>query len=157
MTLKLATEFDFSSEMLMHIRHGVLLHDIGKLGVPDNILFKPDKLTDEEWVVVRGIPPSPSKCSLPFNILTERSIFHTAITKNGMVRAIRRGLSGEQIPLEARIFAVVDVWDALISDRPYRKAWTRKKALKHIQSLAGTHFDARVVERFVKEVADENK
>jgi len=150
MTLKLAADFDFSGEMLMHIRRGALLHDIGKLGVPDNILLKPDKLTDEEWVLMKKHPTFAFEMIAPIQYLSRAINIPYCHHEKWDGTGYPRGLSGEQIPLEARIFTIVDVWDALTSDRPYRKAWTKEKAMEHIQSLAGTHFDPTVVERFLE-------
>ncbi|HUI88132.1 MAG TPA: PAS domain S-box protein [Anaerolineales bacterium] len=149
MTMKLAVDFGFSGEMLMHIRRGALLHDIGKLGVPDNILLKPDTLTDEEWIVMKKHP------TFAFEMLSSIQYLNRALNipychhEKWDGTGYPRGLRGEQIPLEARIFAVVDVWDAITSDRPYRKAWAKGQAMEHIRTLAGTHFDPVVVERFL--------
>ena len=150
MTMKLAADFDFSGEMLMHIRHGALLHDIGKLGVPDHILLKPDTLTDEEWGWMKKHPTFAFEMLAPIQYLNRAINIPYCHHEKWDGTGYPRGLSGEQIPLEARIFAVVDVWDAITSDRPYRKAWTQEKAMEYIRSLAGTHFDPAVVERFVE-------
>src|SRR5271157_5910239 len=139
-----------SGEMLMHIRHGALLHDIGKLGVPDNILLKPDKLTDEEWLLMKKHPTFAFEMLAPIQYLNRAMNIPYCHHEKWDGTGYPRGLSGEQIPLEARIFAVVDVWDAITSDRPYRKAWTNEKAMEHIRSLAGTHFDPRIAERFLE-------
>ncbi len=150
MTMKLAADFDFSGEMLMHIRHGALLHDIGKLGIPDHILLKPDTLTVEEWVWMKKHPTFAFEMLAPIQYLNRAINIPYCHHEKWDGTGYPRGLSGEQIPLEARIFAVVDVWDAITSDRPYRKAWTQEKAMEYIRSLAGTHFDPAVVERFVE-------
>ncbi len=157
MTLKLATDFDFSGEMLMHIRHGALLHDIGKLGVPDNILLKPGKLTDEEWILMKKHPTFAFEMLSPIQYLNRAMNIPYCHHEKWDGTGYPRGLSGEQIPLEARIFAVVDVWDAITSDRPYRKAWTDETSMEHIRSLAGTHFDPRIVERFLELKQEENR
>jgi len=157
MTLKLAADFDFSGEMLMHIRHGALLHDIGKLGVPDNILLKPDKLTDEEWLLMKKHPTFAFEMLAPIQYLNRAINIPYCHHEKWDGTGYPRGLSDEQIPLEARIFAVVDVWDAITSDRPYRKAWTNEKAMEHIRSLAGTHFDPRIAERFLELKKEENR
>ena len=148
--MKLAVDFDFSGEMLMHIRRGALLHDIGKLGVPDNILLKPGKLTDEEWVIMKRHPTFAFEMLAPIQYLSRALNIPYCHHEKWDGTGYPRGLSGEQIPLEARIFAIVDVWDALTSDRPYRKAWTKERTLEYIQSLASTHFDPVVVERFLE-------
>ncbi len=149
MTMKLAADFGFSGEMLMHIRRGALLHDIGKLGVPDSILLKHDSLNDDEWAVMKKHPAFAFEMLAPIRYLNRAINIPYCHHEKWDGTGYPRGLKGEQIPLEARIFAVVDVWDALTSDRPYRKAWTPQKALNHIQSLANTHFDPAVVERFM--------
>jgi putative nucleotidyltransferase with HDIG domain len=150
MTLQLARRLEFNDEELIPIRRGALLHDIGKMGVPDSILNKPGPLTEEEWASMRKHP------QLAYDLLSPISYLHKALDipychhEKWDGTGYPRGLKGEQIPLSARIFAVVDVWDALTSDRPYRKAWTDKKALKHIQEQAGKHFDAQVVKIFLE-------
>ena len=134
----------------MQIRRGALLHDIGKLGVPDNILLKPDKLTDEEWVIMRKHPTFAFEMLSPIHYLNQAINIPYCHHEKWDGTGYPRGLSGERIPLEARIFAVVDVWDALTSDRPYRKAWSREKTIEHIRSLSGTHFDPQVVDKFLE-------
>ncbi len=148
-TVDLARSFGLSERDLVQVRWGALLHDIGKMGVPDGILLKPGALTDEEWVVMKKHP------GLAYEMLSPIRYLHGALDIpychhewwDGT--GYPRGLKGEEIPLAARIFAVVDVWDALISDRPYRPAWTKEKALEHIQTGSGTHFDPQVVIKFV--------
>ena len=149
MTMTLAADFDFSGDMLMHIRRGALLHDIGKLGVPDTILLKPDKLTDEEWAIMKKHPTFAFEMLSPIQYLSRAVNIPYCHHEKWDGTGYPRGLSGEQIPLEARIFAVVDVYDALTSDRPYRKAWSKEKALEYIRSQAGIHLDPVVVERFL--------
>ncbi len=154
--LKLAADFGFSGEMLMNIRRGALLHDIGKLGVPDNILLKPDKLTDDEWEIMKKHPTFAFEMLAPIEYLNHSINIPYCHHEKWDGTGYPRGMRGEQIPLEARIFAVVDVWDALTSDRPYRKAWTKEKVTEYIRSLAGTHFDPAVVERFLELQKKEN-
>ncbi|MDE3090315.1 MAG: PAS domain S-box protein, partial [Chloroflexota bacterium] len=149
-TMRLARAMGVGDAELVHMRHGALLHDIGKMGVPDSILLKPDKLTDAEWVTMRQHP------QLAYDMLSPINYLHAALDipychhEKWDGTGYPRGLKGEQIPLAARVFAIVDVWDALRSDRPYRKAWARDTALEHIRGLAGTHFDPKVVEEFLK-------
>ena len=150
-SLELARRMGFSEDELVHVRRGALLHDIGKIGVPDNILLKADKLTDEEWVIMRKHPTFAYELISPIQYLKAAAVdipycHHEKWDGTGYPR----GLKGEQIPLVARIFAIVDVWDALTSDRPYRPAWSKKEAIEYIHSLAGTHFDPQVVEAFLK-------
>ena len=149
MTMTLATDFGFPGDMLMHIRRGALLHDIGKLGVPDTILFKSDELTDEEWAIMKKHPTFAFEMLSPIQYLSRAVNIPYCHHERWDGTGYPRGLSGEQIPLEARIFAVVDVYDALTSDRPYRKAWSKEKALEYIRSQAGIHLDPVVVERFL--------
>jgi PAS domain S-box-containing protein len=145
MTVKLGRAFGLSNMELVQVRWGALLHDIGKLGVPDEILLKPGPLTDEEWVMMKRHP------DLAYEMLSPINYLHAALDipychhEKWDGSGYPRGLKGEQIPLTARIFAVVDVWDALNSDRPYRAAWPKEKVLDYIRSLAGTHFDPQVV------------
>jgi len=147
-TLRLARELGIAENQMAHIRRGALLHDIGKMGVPDNILLKPSRLNSGEWAVIRKHP------IYAYNLLSLIEFLRPALDIpychhekwNG--KGYPRGLEGEQIPLPARIFAVTDVWDALCSDRPYRRAWPEEQARKHIHSLSGVHFDPQVVEAF---------
>jgi len=151
MTVKLARRFGLSEEDLAQVRWGALLHDIGKMGVPDNILLKPGPLTDEEWVVMKKHPVFAYEMLSPIRYLIKALDIPYCHHEKWDGTGYPRGLKGTQIPLVARIFAVVDVWDALISDRPYRRAWSEKKALQYIQSEAGTHFDPQVVKEFLVE------
>ena len=137
--------FGIKDEDLVSIRRGALLHDIGKMGIPDSILLKPDALTDDEWAIMRKHP------MLAFELLSAIRYLRSAIDipychhEKWDGTGYPRGLKGEQIPLPARIFAVVDVWDALTSDRPYRKAWPKEKTIEYIKSQAGKHFDPQVL------------
>jgi HD-GYP domain-containing protein (c-di-GMP phosphodiesterase class II)/HAMP domain-containing protein len=150
MTVKISKEMGIDDSELVHIRRGALLHDIGKLGVPDHVLFKPDKLSDEEWALMKRHP------EIAYNILSPISYLKPAIDipychhEKWDGTGYPRGLRGEQIPLSARIFAVVDIWDALLSDRPYRPAWPKEKVKEHILSLSGSHFAPEVVEAFIR-------
>ncbi len=150
MTLTLAQAMGMTDEELVHVRRGALLHDIGKMGIPDSILFKPGELTEEEWAVVRQHPVFARQMlvSIPFL----RPALHIPYCHHERWdgTGYPQGLKGEQIPLAARIFAVVDVYDALCSDRPYRRAWPEEKARAYIQEQAGKQFDPRVVELFLK-------
>jgi HD-GYP domain-containing protein (c-di-GMP phosphodiesterase class II) len=150
LTLELARSMGIDGSRLAHIRRGILLHDIGKLGVPDHILFKPGSLTTEErqimeqhvefaYEMLAPIPYLKPALNIPY-------FHHEKWDGTGYPL----GLKGEQIPIEARIFAVADVWDALLSDRPHRQAWTVEQAIEYICSQSGMHFDPRVVECFLK-------
>jgi putative nucleotidyltransferase with HDIG domain len=150
LTMNLARRFGLSEEELVHVRRGALLHDIGKMGVPDAILLKAGPLTDEEWVQMRKHP------GLAHEMLSPITYLHAALDipychhEKWDGSGYPRRLKGEEIPLAARIFAVIDVYDALTSDRPYRKAWTPEKTLEHIRAGAGTHFDPKVLEVFLE-------
>lgn len=146
MTVRLAKAFEMSEEELVQVRRGALLHDIGKMGVPDHILLKPGKLTDEEWVAMRKHPQFAYDMLSPIRYLQQALDIPYCHHEKWDGTGYPRGLKGEQIPISARIFAVVDVYDALTSDRPYREGWHKKTVLEHIQSLSGTHFDPHVVE-----------
>ncbi len=149
MTVRLARSMGVDEESLIHIRRGALLHDIGKMGIPDAILLKPGPLTDEEWVVMRRHPQYAYEMLSPITFLRPAlDVPHYHHEKwDGSGYPV--GFKGEQIPLAARIFAIVDVWDALLSDRPYRAAWSEKRVREHISSLSGTHFDPQVVDAFL--------
>jgi putative nucleotidyltransferase with HDIG domain len=151
MTLKLARTFGLSEADLVQVRWGALLHDIGKMGVPDGILLNPESLTDEEWVAMKKHPTFAHEMLAPIRYLRQALDIPYCHHEKWDGTGYPRGLKGTQIPLVARIFAVVDVWDALTSDRPYRKAWSEEKAREHIQAGAGTHFDPQVVKTFFLE------
>jgi PAS domain S-box-containing protein/putative nucleotidyltransferase with HDIG domain len=150
-TVKLARLFGLSEADLVQVRWGALLHDIGKMGVPDGILLKPGPLTDEEWVAMKKHPVFAYQMLSPIHYLKAALDIPYCHHEKWDGTGYPRGLKGEQIPLTARIFAVEDVWDALTSDRPYRQAWSEEKARQHIQAEAGTHFDPQVVLKFFLE------
>ena len=149
LTLQLARALKVAASEIVHIRRGALLHDIGKMGIPDSILHKPDRLSEAEWEEMRRHPIYAYEmlASIPFlkPALEIPYCHHEKWDGTGYPR----GLKGEEIPLAARLFAVVDVWDALCSNRPYRRAWSKAKVRQHIRSLSGTHFDPQVVEVFL--------
>ncbi|MEW6718352.1 MAG: HD-GYP domain-containing protein, partial [Chloroflexota bacterium] len=136
----------------VHVRRGALLHDMGKLGIPDTILLKPGPLTEKEWEIMHQHPVYAYELLAPIPYLRPALDIPYCHHENWDGSGYPRKLKGEQIPLVARIFAVVDVWDALRSDRPYRKAWPEEKALAYIQEQAGKHFDPQVVEAFLRTV-----
>jgi PAS domain S-box-containing protein len=153
-TLTIAWKMNIKDEELLHVRRGALLHDIGKMGIPDSILLKPGKLTDEEWVVMRKHPVYAHDMLAPIDYLRPALDIPYCHHEKFDGSGYPRGLKGKEIPLAARIFAVVDVYDALTSDRPYRKAWSREEALKYIREESGKHFDPEVVEVFLKELTN---
>jgi putative nucleotidyltransferase with HDIG domain len=150
LSVRIARTIGMKKEDLVNLRRGALLHDIGKMGIPDHILFKPGPLTTEEWDIIKQHP------NYAYLLLSSISYLQSALEIpychhewwDGS--GYPRGLKGEEIPQGARIFTVVDVWDALLSDRPYRKAWNKEKALAYIQDLAGKQFDPKVVDVFLK-------
>jgi len=153
LTLRLANIMMIKPEELLQIRRGALLHDIGKIGIPDSILRKPGPLTDEEWVIMRRHPQLAHDMLAPIIYLRLAIDIPWCHHEKWDGTGYPRGLKGDEIPLAARIFAVVDVWDALCSDRPYRKAWPVDKVRSYIQEQAGKYFDPRIVESFLKELS----
>ncbi len=149
-TLELAQRMDISQQELVHIRRGALLHDMGKMGVPDRILLKPDKLTEQEWEIMYKHPVFAREMLSPIAYLAPALDIPFCHHEKWDGTGYPRGLTGEEIPLAARIFAVVDVWDALTSDRPYRSAWTKEKTLNHLKEQSGKHFDPQVVRAFLE-------
>ena len=149
MTLRLARAMGLSESELIHIRRGALLHDIGKMGVPDSILLKPDQLTAEEWEAMRKHPSLACEMLLPIEYLRPALDIPYCHHEKWDGTGYPRGLKGKAIPLSARIFAIVDVYDALTNDRPYRKAWTREKTLDYIKEQASKHFDPSIVQIFL--------
>jgi HD-GYP domain-containing protein (c-di-GMP phosphodiesterase class II) len=144
-------------EKLTNIRRGALLHDIGKLGIPDSILLKPGVLTPEERLIMEHHP------IFAYNLLSTIEYLNQAIDipychhEKWDGTGYPRNLKGEEIPIQARIFSVVDVYDALTSDRPYRKAWTKDNALAYIIEQSGKHFDPAVVDVFLQIIKQEDK
>jgi len=149
LTVELARQMGLNEAVLVHIRRGALLHDIGKMGIPDSILLKPGPLTDDEWSVMRQHPVMAYEMLAPVAYLRLALDIPYCHHERWDGSGYPRGLKATQIPLAARIFAVVDVWDALRFDRPYSKAWPDDQAREHIRSLSGTHFDPQVVEAFL--------
>lgn len=149
-SLRLARELGMKESDLIHVKHGALLHDIGKLGVPDAILFKPDKLTDEEWVLMRKHPVYAYEMLIRIDYLKQAIDIPYCHHERWDGSGYPRGLKGEEIPLSARIFAVADTFDALSSERPYRSAWPREKIFEYIKSQKGKQFDPKVVDAFIR-------
>jgi HD-GYP domain-containing protein (c-di-GMP phosphodiesterase class II) len=157
MTVKLARVMGINDEALRHMRRGALLHDIGKMGIPDSILRKPARLTPEEMKIMREHP------AYAYNLLKDISYLRDDLDipychhEKWDGTGYPRGLKGEEIPLPARIFAVADVYDALTSDRPYRKGWEPAATIAYIRAESGSHFDPQVVEIFLKMMSEEVK
>lgn len=150
LTERLARSMGITEAELAHIRRGAMLHDIGKMGIPDTILLKPGPLTEEEWVLMRRHPQFAYMLLSPIAFLRPALDIPRYHHERWDGTGYPDGLKGEQIPLAARIFAIVDVWDALNSSRPYRPAWSEEHVREHIRSLTGVHFDPKVVEIFME-------
>ena len=156
MTLLICKQMGMSDEQLLQAKRGALLHDIGKMGIPDSILLKPGKLSDEEWVIMRMHP------TYAHDLLNKIEFLRPALDipwrhhEKWDGTGYPHGLKGEEIPLQARIFAAVDIWDALRSDRPYRKAMPVAEVREYMLSIAGSHLDAEVVSLFI-EMMDKNE
>jgi PAS domain S-box-containing protein/putative nucleotidyltransferase with HDIG domain len=148
MSHQLAKRMGFSEQELVQVRRGALLHDIGKMGVPDRILHKPGPLTDEEWVIMRMHPSHAFQMLKPITYLRLALDIPYCHHEKWDGTGYPARLKGGQIPLAARIFAIIDVYDALTSDRPYRKSWSHEITMKHIRELSGSHFDPQVVDAF---------
>jgi PAS domain S-box-containing protein/putative nucleotidyltransferase with HDIG domain len=150
LAMKLSRAFGLSEAELIQIRWGALLHDIGKMGVPDSILHKPGPLSEDEWVVMKKHPTFAYEMLAPIKYMRLALDIPYYHHEKWDGTGYPFGLIGPQIPLVARIFAVVDVWDALHSDRPYRSAWAEEKVREHIMNSSGTHFDPQVVNIFMQ-------
>lgn len=152
MTVRLAREAGIPDKELVHVRRGALLHDIGKMGIPDSILLKPGPLTDEEWAVMRQHPVYAYDLLSPVEFLRPALDIPYCHHERWDGAGYPRGLKGEQIPLSARVFAVVDTWDALSFERPYRSAWPPDRVRKFLEEHAGLNYDPRVVRLFLERV-----
>jgi HD-GYP domain-containing protein (c-di-GMP phosphodiesterase class II) len=150
MTVQLAKALGLSDVEIINARRGALLHDMGKLGIPDEILHKPGKLTEEEWDIMKKHPTYAYEMLSPIAFLRPALEIPYCHHEKWDGTGYPRGLKGRDIPIAARIFSVADVWDALRSDRPYRKAWTDDKVLKYIEEHTGDYFDPKVVEAFLQ-------
>jgi putative nucleotidyltransferase with HDIG domain len=150
LTEKLAKAMGIQGDMLLHIRRGALLHDIGKMGIPDGILLKPGALTPDERQLIEKHPVYAYEMLSPIHFLQPALDIPYCHHEKWNGTGYPRGLKGEQIPLPARIFAVTDVWDALVSDRPYRKGLDPQDVKEKIRADSGTHFDPTVVKTFLE-------
>ena len=155
LTLRLARQFGVSEEHLVHIRRGARLHDIGKIGIPDAILRKPGELTPAEWEIMRRHPALAVDLIYPIEFLRPALDIPFCHHEKWDGTGYPQRLRGEEIPLAARIFAVVDVWDALTHDRPYRAAWSGEHALRYIREQSDWHFDPKVVAEFLQMMEQE--
>jgi PAS domain S-box-containing protein/putative nucleotidyltransferase with HDIG domain len=149
LTLKIARRMKFTDNDLEDVRRGAILHDIGKMGIPDKILLKPGALTPKERAIMEEHPVMAYTLLSPIPFLKKALDIPYCHHEKWDGTGYPRGLKEEEIPLAARIFAVADVWDAILSDRPYKKSWARKEAIAYFIEQAGTHFDPKVVNVFL--------
>ncbi|MFN8412903.1 MAG: GAF domain-containing protein [Anaerolineales bacterium] len=150
MALRLAEKMGMSDIDKLNLRRGALLHDIGKMGIPDSILLKPDVLQINEKEIMKQHPSYAYKMLFPISYLKHALDIPYCHHEKWDGSGYPRGLRGEEIPLAARLFSIVDVFDALTSDRPYRQAWSHKEAYQYIKKEAGKHFDPKIVEIFLE-------
>ena len=150
LTVRLATALGFSETDLVHVRWGALLHDIGKMGIPDQVLFKKEPLDESDWALIHMHPVYAQELLAPIEYLQPAIEIPYCHHEKWDGSGYPMGLKGMEIPLSARLFAVVDVWDALLSDRPYRPGWPQEKVYAYLREKAGTHFDPAAVELFFK-------
>jgi PAS domain S-box-containing protein/putative nucleotidyltransferase with HDIG domain len=148
-TLAVARAMGVPEDELVHVRRGAILHDIGKMGIPDEILRKPGKLTSEERRIVKEHPNTARKLLSHIPFLKKALEIPYCHHEKWDGTGYPQGLKGEEIPLSARIFAVADVWDALSSDRPYRQAWKTEKVIEYLRSQSGRYFDPVIVNTFL--------
>ncbi len=156
LTLELSELLGFEGQALVHTRRGALLHDIGKMGIPDSILLKPGALTAAEWAVMRRHPEFAHQLLWPIKYLRPAIPIPYSHHEWWNGEGYPQGLSGNGIPLPARIFAVVDVWDAMRSDRPYRPAIPETEVREYLHKSKGVHFEGQVVEAFFELLGRKN-
>jgi HD-GYP domain-containing protein (c-di-GMP phosphodiesterase class II) len=152
MTVDLAQMMNIRAPEIIHIQRGALLHDIGKMGVPDSILLKTGQLNDREWEIMRNHSEYAYRMLSPIEFLRPAINIPYCHHEQWDGSGYPRGLREEQIPMEARIFAVIDVWDALTHDRPYRKSWEHQDAINYIHDQSGKRFDPVVVSFFDRQL-----
>lgn len=154
LTIEFARMQGVQEDQLLYIRYGALLHDMGKLGVPDEVLLKPGPLTGDEWTIMRRHP------EFAYEMLKDIKFLRPALDipryhhEKWDGTGYPHGLNGQEIPLPARMFALVDVWDALTSDRPYRNAWEPERVIQYIRDNSGKQFDPNLVEPFIRLVSE---
>jgi HD-GYP domain-containing protein (c-di-GMP phosphodiesterase class II) len=153
-TIKLAIRMGVGGADLVHLRRGAILHDIGKVAIPDKILFKPGPLSDDEWMVMRRHPRIAVELLSPVGYLVPALVIPHWHHEKWDGTGYPDQLSGEEIPFAARLFSLVHVYDALISDRPYRHAWSKEEAFQYIRTQAGKHFDPQIAPEFLSFVKE---
>jgi putative nucleotidyltransferase with HDIG domain len=154
LTVHLADYLGINNEELIHIRRGAMMHDIGKLGIPDGILLKADRLTPAEMDIMKLHTIYAYDMIYPIKHLRPAIEIPYCHHERWDGTGYPRGLKSEEIPIAARIFAVVDVWDALRSNRPYRTEWSKQKVVEYLQEHANSHFDPDIVALFLKMIAE---
>ena len=150
MTVELAKRVGVEDKEMVDIRRGAQLHDIGKIAIPDNILFKPGELTEEEWEVMRKHPMYAFELLSPVTYLQKCVDIPYCHHEHWDGSGYPRGLIGPQIPLAARLFTIIDVWDALSTDRCYRAGWQTEAVKKYIAEQSGRLFDPQIVDIFLE-------
>jgi PAS domain S-box-containing protein len=157
LTMELAQYMGIFGEELENIYRGVLLHDIGKMGVPDHILRKTGPLNDDEWIEMRKHPQYAFDLLSPIQYLRPALDIPYCHHEHWDGTGYPRGLKGENIPIAARIFSVVDIWDALLSNRPYRDAWPQKKVVEYLTEISGKVLEPKIVETFIRMLTENTK
>jgi HD-GYP domain-containing protein (c-di-GMP phosphodiesterase class II) len=157
MTVKLARQMGIPEPDLIHIQRGAVLHDIGKVSISDSILLKAGPLSEEEWRIMRRHPLIAMELLAPIAYLAPALAIPRSHHERWEGGGYPDGLTGDQIPLAARIFTIVDVYDALTSDRPYRRAWSQAETIEFIRAQAGKQFDPNIVPVFIDMITREYK
>ncbi len=150
LAVQLGRAMGLDAAPISHLKRGAFLHDIGKMGIPDSVLQKTSALTDEERALIRKHPQLAYDLLLPIAYLYPAIDIPYSHHEKWDGSGYPQGLKGGKIPMAARIFAVVDTWDAMMTVRPYRPAWSKHEVLEYIQEESGTSFDPKVVEAFLK-------
>lgn len=148
-SLLLARKIGLTVDQQIDIVWGAMLHDIGKFGIPDSILLKPGKLEPAERAVIEQHPSIARNMLLPIEVLRRAIDIPYCHHERWDGKGYPRGLQGEDIPLSARLFAIVDVWDSLSTDQAYRSAWQREEIIAHLMENSGKHFDPELVKEFL--------
>ena len=154
LSVSLARKLGIPEAEILNIQRGALVHDIGKMAIPDHILLKPGPLDDEEWAIMKRHPALALELIAKIPFLQPSSAIPYSHHEHWDGSGYPQGLKGDDIPLAARIFTVVDYWDALRSNRPYRKAWTTKSTIDYLRENRGKIFDPRIVDTFLTMVGD---
>jgi len=155
MTMRLSKRMGLAEPALTHIRYGALLHDIGKIAIPDSILYKNGPLSEQEWEVMRLHPTYAQQLLATIPYLKDSMDIPLYHHERWDGSGYPFGLRGEQIPLAARIFCVIDVWDGLRSERPYHPAWPEAQVREYLLQNSGSHFDPEIVQSFLKLLKEE--